>query len=88
MTSRIVIEKQAQKELSKLAHPAQLRILSFLDNRVAKLENPKDIGERLAGELGDYWKYRVGDYRIIASIQEQEIRITIVRIGHRRNVYR
>lgn len=65
------------------------RINRFLFERVAPLENPRSIGEALKGtELGDLWKYRVGDYRIIASIEDNLIRILVVRIGNRREVYR
>jgi mRNA interferase RelE/StbE len=57
--------------------------------RVAVLENPRSIGEALKGsELGDYWKYRVGDYRIIADIQDKKLIVQIVRLGNRREIYR
>ncbi|MGD0838481.1 MAG: type II toxin-antitoxin system RelE/ParE family toxin [Polyangia bacterium] len=56
---------------------------------LAELEDPRSIGEALRGSrLGGLWKYRVGDYRIVAKIEDQLIRILVVRIGHRREVYR
>ena len=65
------------------------RINRFLFERVASLKNPRSIGEALKGtEFGDLWKYRVGDYRIIASIEDKLVRILVVRIGNRREVYR
>ena len=65
------------------------RINRFLYERVASLENPRSIGEALKGtEFGDLWKYRVGDYRIIASIEDKLVRFLVVRIGNRREVYR
>lgn len=65
------------------------RINRFLYERVASLENPRSIGEALKGtEFGDLWKYRVGDYRIIASIEDKLVRFPVVRIGNRREVYR
>ncbi len=64
------------------------RILRFLNERVALLENPRSIGEALKGQaLGTFWKYRVGDYRIIASLEDEVTRVLIVRIGNRREVY-
>jgi len=64
------------------------RIFRFLDERVAKLDDPRSIGEALKGsELGDLWKYRVGDYRIIARIEDEKVQILIVRVGNRREVY-
>jgi mRNA interferase RelE/StbE len=60
-----------------------------MGSRVAKLENPRSIGQALAGStLGDYWKYRVGDYRIIADIQDGKLIVLVVRVGNRREVYR
>ena len=61
----------------------------FLFERVAQLDDPRSIGDALKGtELGDLWKYRVGGYRIIASIEDKLVRILVVRIGNRREVYR
>ena len=68
---------------------AARRIDAFLARRLAALENPRAIGEALKGkELGELWKYRVGDYRIIADIRDAEIVILIVRVGNRKEVYR
>lgn len=79
----------AQKELRKLDPQTARRILKFLHDRIAPLDNPRLIGEALTGsELGNYWKYRVGDWRIIAEIQDNALRIIVVRIGNRREVYR
>lgn len=62
---------------------------AFFFERIAPLDDPRSIGEALKGsELGELWKYRVGDYRIIASIEDKLVRILVVRIGNRREVYR
>ena len=80
---------QAARELRKLDRPVAARLLRFLEERVRRAEDPRSIGEPLRGErLGAYWKYRVGDYRLICSIQDQRIVVTVVRIAHRRDVYR
>jgi mRNA interferase RelE/StbE len=80
---------EAARELRKLDRPVAARLLRFLEERVRRAEDPRSIGEPLRGErLGAYWKYRVGDYRLICSIQDQRIVVTVVRIGHRRDVYR
>jgi mRNA interferase RelE/StbE len=89
MASTIEFSPAVQKELKKLDSQIAKRILKFLHERIAPLENPRLIGEPLTGsELGSYWKYRVGDWRIIAEIQDQALRIIVVRIGNRREVYR
>ena len=89
MAWTIEIGEKASRELSKLGRPEAARILRFLHDRVARLDDPRAIGEALHGDvLGDLWKYRVGHYRIIASIEDRVLRVIVVRIGHRREVYR
>jgi mRNA interferase RelE/StbE len=77
----------AQKQLDDLDKVVSRRILKFLYERVGLLENPRQIGERLHGTLGKFWKYRVGDYRIICSLEDKTLVVIVVRIGHRREVY-
>ncbi|WP_199554381.1 type II toxin-antitoxin system RelE family toxin [Sandaracinobacteroides hominis] len=89
MAWRIEFADSAAKQLRKLDRQVATRILTFLNERVARLEDPRSIGEALRGrELGDFWKYRVGDWRIIADIEDGVMRITGVRLGNRREVYR
>jgi mRNA interferase RelE/StbE len=89
MAWRIEYSKEAEREISKLDLQIAQRIIRFMGSRVAKLENPRSIGEALAGsKLGNYWKYRVGDYRIIADIQDARLCVQVVRLGNRREVYR
>ena len=65
------------------------RILAFLRERVAVLDDPRSVGEALKGSsLGDFWKYRVGDYRVIAHIEDGALRILVLKVGNRREVYR
>lgn len=82
----------ALKEFQKLAKrdpAAARRIDAFLTKRISTLDNPRVVGQALKGkELGDLWKYRIGDYRIIADIRDHEIVILIVRIGNRKDVYK
>lgn len=89
MAWRIEYSKDAEKEIAKLDLQIAQRIIRFLGSRVAKLEDPRSIGQAIAGStLGDYWKYRVGDYRIIADIQDTRLIVQVVRVGNRREVYR
>ena len=84
----IEIDRAAERELDKLDPPVARRILTFLYERVAQLDNPRSIGEALAGaKLGSFWKYRVGDHRLISSIEDGRLVILVVKIGHRREVY-
>lgn len=89
MAWKIRLERSAERELSKLGADAAKRILVFLHGRLSKLDDPRSIGEALKGSaLGNFWKYRVGDYRIIAHIEDGIVEILIVRIGNRREIYR
>lgn len=89
MAWTIELSSLAQKNLGQLDPQVARRVLSFLHERVAHLDDPRSIGEALKGvRLGEFWKYRVGDYRIIAKIEDGALRVLVVRIGNRRDVYR
>lgn len=89
MAWRIEFEDAALKELAKLDKPVAKRIVTFLRERVAVLDDPRSIGEALKGSrLGEFWKYRVGDYRIITNIEDGVMRILVLKVGNRREVYR
>lgn len=88
MVWQIRFTAAAKKELAQLDKPIAKRITAFLRERVAPLEDPRSIGEALRGPLSGFWKYRVGGYRIIASINDEEVSILVVRIGDRKNIYR
>jgi mRNA interferase RelE/StbE len=86
---QIEFDPAARKEFSKLDPQIAKRILHFLKSRLAKQKDPRELGEALKGSrLGDFWKYRVGDYRIIASIQDNTVCILVLRIGDRKEVYK
>jgi mRNA interferase RelE/StbE len=86
---RIEIDDKAKKDLADLDKTQAKRITAFLRERVATLDDPRSIGEALKGsKLGAFWKYRVGDYQLIASIEDGALRILVVRIGNRKEVYR
>lgn len=88
MAWKVELSNQAQKNLDQLDPPVARRVLKFLFERVARLDDPRSIGEALKGErFGDFWKYRVGDNRIIASIEDGTLLILVLRIGNRREIY-
>lgn len=89
MAWRVELSSLALKNLDQLDPQIARRILSFLHERVARLDDPRSIGEALKGSrLGEFWKYRVGDYRVIASVEDGALRIVVVSVGHRRQIYR
>ncbi len=80
-------QKDAKKEFLKLDTPIQRRILQYFKERVLTTDNPRTLGKGLTGNLQEFWRYRVGDYRIICKIEDNDIIITVVMVGHRREVY-
>jgi mRNA interferase RelE/StbE len=85
----IKFDDAAKKDLAKLDKPVARRITAFLRERVAPLDDPRSLGHALKGSaLGDFWRYRVGDHRIICEIQDKVQRILVVTIGNKREIYR
>jgi mRNA interferase RelE/StbE len=78
----------AKKQLRRLDKIAARRIVDFMDERVALNNDPRAIGKALKGSLGDLWRYRVGDYRVICDIQDKLLTVLVLQIGNRREVYR
>ena len=96
MAWKVELDRAAVRDLDKLDRQTARRILAFLHGRLAPLDDPRSIGEALKGfkgsRLGEFWKYaavrRVGDYRVIARIEDDALRVLAVRVGSRGKVYR
>lgn len=88
MAWTIEYAETARKQLRKLDKLAARRIADFMDERVAPSENPRAMGKALKGPLGDLWRYRVGDYRVLCDLQDNVLTVLVLRIGNRREVYR
>ena len=89
MAYNVELSAEVDRELGKLDAQQAKRILKFHHERVSKLDDPRSIGEALHGSrLGEFWKYRVGDYRLISKIEDDRLVVLVLRIGHRREIYR
>jgi mRNA interferase RelE/StbE len=89
MAYAVEVLPSALRDIDQLDAQPRRRILKFLYERVAKLDDPRSIGQALKGsELGEFWKYRVGDYRLICKIEDDRVVVLVLRIGHRRDIYR
>ena len=89
MAYNVEVAESADRELGKLHAQHRERILKFLHERVAKLDDPRSIGQALHGsQLGEFWKYRVGDYRLICKIEDDRLVVLVLRVRHRREIYR
>ena len=88
MAWKVEFDSAASRDLGKLDPQVARRIVSFLHDRVANLADPRSIGEALTGsKLGEFWKYRVGAYRIISKIDDGALRVLVVKVGDRKEVY-
>jgi mRNA interferase RelE/StbE len=85
----IEYDLSARKNIEKLDLQTRRRLRNFLEVRIASLENPRQSGQALQGSLlGQFWRYRVGDYRIICDLQDHRLVVLVIEIGHRRQIYR
>lgn len=88
MAWKIEFERTAAREFRKLDTQARIRIRDYLVNRVLTRADPRELGKALRERLGSMWRFRVGPYRIICVLKDTERTVLIIRIGHRREVYR
>jgi mRNA interferase RelE/StbE len=84
----VSLEPRALNELKKLDRPAQGRLVRFLQDRVAGSTDPRGLGKPLTGDKVGLWRYRVGDYRVVCRIDDERRSLLILRIAHRKDVYR
>lgn len=87
-TWRVEISRTPEKQIHKLSRTAQESIIRSLRERVQTADNPRQLGRPLHGDKGGLWRYRVGDYRLICNIQDERITVLVLRVGHRKDVYR
>ena len=86
---RIRVAERAARQIGKLDPPDAARIRAFLRDRLASLDDPRRAGAPLRGFApGSYWRYRVGDYRILCELRDDELLVLVIEVGHRRSIYR
>ena len=85
---RVEFDRAAARDLRKLGTDAERRVLSYLRKRIAGSGDPRRFGHPLTGDLQGFWRYRVGDCRIVAAIEDVRFIVLVVTVGHRREVYR
>jgi len=84
----VEISDFAERQLRKLDRPVQKRLLDWLADRIEGCKNSRHFGEPLRGELFGLWRYRVGDYRILCEIRDEQLVVLALSVGHRREIYR
>ena len=89
MAWKVELDPATERDLDRLDPHVARRILEFLYERVARLDNPRSIGSALQGpKFGEFWKYRVGDRRLICKIEDERVTVLVLRIRHRSTGYR
>ena len=93
MAWRIEFDAGALKDLRGLDRQVARRITQFLRDRLAVTDEPRSLGTRLRGTgshpgTAPLWRYRIGDWRIVVRIEDEVLRVLVLRIAHRREVYR
>ena len=88
MAWTVEISDVAERQLRKLDRQIHKRILDWLDDRLEGCKNPRHFGEPLKGDHAGFWRYRIGNYRVLCEIQDQYVVVLVLTIGHRKQVYR
>jgi len=88
MAWKIRFSPQAKSDLQKLDTQEAGRVLKFLNERLQNRDNPRELGEPLKGVLREYWRYRVGDFRLLCRLEDSIVTVLVVRVAHRREVYK
>jgi len=88
LTWTIEYTATARSQLRKLDKQMARRIVDFMSQQVAALEAPRKLGKALTGPMGEFWRYRVGIYRVVCDIQDDVLRVLVVRVGSRDRVCR
>ena len=88
MAYKVLTTKKFDKQFNKLNRVIQEQILDWLENNLENKDNPRHIGKALQGNLKGYWRYRVGDYRMICDIQDDKLIVLALQVGHRKHIYK
>lgn len=88
MSYKVDYSKQVVKQIRKLDNYTRTMIIHWIDKNLVNTENPFQHGKELKGKYKGKWRYRVGDYRIISLVNDDELVILVVEVGHRREIYK
>lgn len=81
-------EKKAIMEFKKYDRTTQLFIKKWIDKKIYNTDNPRNHGKALKGDLGEYWRYKIGNYRLICKIKDNELCILVISVGDRKSIYK
>lgn len=87
MTFHLAFTEESLKQLKKLDRHTSALVLGWLRKNIEGCENPRAHGKGLSANRSQQWRYRIGDYRVLAEIQDEKVIVLVVAVGHRRSVY-
>ena len=87
MQYKVVFTDEAKKQLKKIDKHIASLIIGWIEKNLQNCENPRQHGKCLTANKSGQWRYRIGDYRLICEIQDEEITILVLEVGHRKNIY-
>ncbi|MDR2795014.1 MAG: type II toxin-antitoxin system RelE/ParE family toxin [Holosporaceae bacterium] len=87
MSYKIEISDMALKDLRRLDSTNRVKILKYMGGVLSKIDDPRLLGKALAGNLGDFWRYRTGNFRIICKIYDAKSTVLVIKIAHRKDAY-
>ena len=88
MKYQVRFAESFNKDFKKLDHYTQTMIIAWVDKHIDGTSNPRSTGKSLTNNLKGLWRYRIGDYRLICEIHDDELIILALAIGHRREIYK
>lgn len=88
MNYKVIVTEKAKKQLAKMDKTAANMIFRWISKNLTNTNNPRSHGKRLKGNLQEYWRYRIGDWRLLATIEDDQLIILVVEVGHRKEIYR
>lgn len=87
MAWTVEVKPEALRQIKRLDAGARRLVMRYIDERIAASDDPRAFGHALVGDLKGLWRYRVGDLRLICSIEDEQLLVLLVKVGHRREVY-
>lgn len=88
MNYKVIVTEKAKKQLAKMDKTAANMIFRWISKNLTNTNNPSSHGKRLKGNLQEYWRYRIGDWRLLVTIEDDQLIILVVEVGHRKEIYR
>ena len=88
MKYKVLFTEKAKKQLKKLDKHIAALIVGWIEKNIENCENPRMYGKGLVENKSGQWRYRIGDYRVICQIQDNEVIVLVLEIGHRREIYK